>query len=455
MLAKEVVTAPIQPHLLYVAWGFPPARSGGVYRALATANAFAAHGWKVTVLTANRETFTAGTGIDPTLEAQIHPDISVVRIPFSGSAYQTDLRSWSRFRANAPEVWNTIRAAADRRKFPEPTYGGWRPALEKAALGIHERTPVDLVLSTANPYVDFTAGSALHDAHDVPYVMDYRDAWQLDVFSGRRLSARGGAVDRWEERLIADAAEVWFVNEPIQRWHQDLYPDASDRMHVVSNGFDSNMSEIGVDVRPDRDAGLVFGYIGTVSGHVPMRQFFEGWRKARRRSPVLAASRVDIYGYLDHSGIPNDHILGLFAEFRDDGISYRGPVGKTEIVATYATMDALLLILGTGRYVTSGKVYEYTATGLPVVSIHDPGNAATQVLDGSPVWTPAASLSPDDIADALVAAAEQSVAQTPASRASAQAWSARYERLNQLVPRILALRTAARPAANDEEEDSR
>jgi hypothetical protein len=51
-----------RPHLLYVAWGFPPCRSGGVYRALATANAFARDGWDVTVLTVERELWERRTG---------------------------------------------------------------------------------------------------------------------------------------------------------------------------------------------------------------------------------------------------------------------------------------------------------------------------------------------------------------------------------------------------------
>lgn len=56
------------PHVLYVAWGFPPSRGGGVYRALATVNAFVAEGFDVTVLTADRETFEKYTGVDASLE---------------------------------------------------------------------------------------------------------------------------------------------------------------------------------------------------------------------------------------------------------------------------------------------------------------------------------------------------------------------------------------------------
>lgn len=436
------VTASNSPHLLYVAWGYPPCRGGGVYRALATANAFAENGWRVTVLTANRETFTMGTGIDSTLEAQIHPSITVVRVPFTSGAYQTDIRDWSPLRAYAPELWNGYRALKDRRSFPEATYGGWRTPLEEAALRIHRANPVDLTIGTANPHVDFAPGHRLHRDFGVPYIIDYRDAWQLDVFSGKRLSAPGSAVDRWEHDLVENAHEIWFVNEPIRAWHAEYYPKQAERMHVVANGYDAAMTQFSPEVRPDREAGIVLGYIGTISSAVPMRELFDGWVLARRLSPLLAASRIDIYGYLDHSGIPNDRILGLLAEFREQGIRYLGPVGKSQIADTYNSFDALLLVLGTGKYVTSGKVFEYAATGLPIASIHDPGNAATQVLEDSPEWIGTPDLTVEAIADTLVALAERAVNQTSAERRSVQHWAAQYERSNQLLPRIGELRDA-------------
>jgi len=99
--------------------------------------------------------------------------------------------------------------------------------------------------------------------------------------------------------------------------------------------------------------------------------------------------------------------------------------------------------------VTSGKVYEYCATGLPVVSVHDPGNAASDVLREHPDWHPVASLKVDDIAKALIAGAHGSVAQTEADRLATQQWAAGYERVAQLSPRIASLLKSVAVDAKD------
>jgi hypothetical protein len=126
-----------------------------------------------------------------------------------------------------------------------------------------------------------------------------------------------------------------------------------------------------------------------------------------------------------------------------------GPIGKATISATYESFDALLLILGKGKYVTSGKVFEYAATGLPIASIHDPGNAATQVLEGSPVWVATPDLSANAVASTLIACANMAVKQTSKDKASAQSWAKQFERSTQLLPRIDALRPiAARAGAS-------
>ena len=425
-----------KPHLLYVAWGFPPCRGSGVYRAWATANAFANAGWDVTVLTVPREVFTMSTGTDESLERTVHPSIKIVRVPFRSAAYENDLRTWSWFRAHAPELWNVVDAKREQRTFPERTYGSWRPALETAAEEVHRNHRVDLVLGTANPNVDFAPGLYLHEQHGVPYVMDYRDAWQLDVFSGARLTTPGSEVAELEERLVNGAQAVWFVNEPILRWHAELYPASASRFRVVANGYD-DFPAVGERTTED---GLVFGYIGTISAAVPIDALLAGWKRARELSPTLESARIELWGHLNHTGVPNQAVVGQLETLAENDISYHGPVAKHDIGAVYGRFDALLLVLGTGRYVTSGKVFEYAATGLPIASVHDPMNAASDVLRDAPAWSPVTDLSADAVAEALIAAADAADAQTPEDRVVAQRWAEQFHRSQQLDPQIAALR---------------
>ncbi|MEO7147110.1 MAG: glycosyltransferase [Terrimesophilobacter sp.] len=429
----------VRPHLLYVAWGFPPSRGGGVYRALATANAFSEAGWRVTVLTVERETFLFTTGIDASLESHIDPSVRVVRIPYDVASIQHDLRRWSWIRARFTELWNVVRVARNLSSFPEPASGAWRHTLESVALSIHDDDPVDLVVGTTNPFIDFAPGLALKKKRGVPYVMDYRDAWQLNVFTGARTKKPWSNVARWERALVKSAHEIWFVNEPIKQWHADLYPHSAKRMRVVMNGFDRRLAHFSDRVRDRRDEGLVFGYIGTISPEVPMRQLLAGWKLAREESQLIAESRLQIFGYLGHTGQLASELTQLLESQAQHGVSYDGPVEKSEIVATYATFDALLLVIGPGNYVTSGKVFEYAASGIPIVSIHDQRSGASRVLTGHPAWVSAADLTARGVADALLVGAALALEQTREQRAHVQVWAEHLARENQLRPRIEAL----------------
>ena len=429
-------------HLLYVAFGYPPCRGGGVYRALATPNAFAAAGWDVTVLTVDRDVWDRYTGSDEALEALIDPGITIVRTRFRWDALETDVRRWSWLRAHAPRVWRRYRKRVDlMRRFPEVGYAGWRGDLEQAAVRIHADKPVDLVIASANPATAWLAAWHLHRTAGVPYVLDQRDGWTLDVFSGNRLHSTSSRIGRWEAKLLAEASEVWFVNEPIRAWYATQYPALADRLHVVMNGWDADLAPSSDPPRPAQRP-LTFGYIGTISLKVPLAEFVAGWEKAREADELVAEARSVLRGYLGFYATPNATQVRLVEAAEAHDVHFDGPVSKTEVASVYSGFDVLLLILGSGLYVTSGKVFEYAATGLPIVSVHDPSNAASDVLRGYPLWFPAASLEPDDIAAALTAAANAAVTADEATRLAARAFGEQFRRDRQLDPRVAALSAA-------------
>lgn len=427
------------PHLVYIAWGFPPARGSGVHRAVGTPNAFVKAGWDVTVVTADRESFFKYTGGDTSMERLVDPRIQVVRVPYRRRYLEDDVSTWTRSRVIAPYVWLAAEVARERLAFPEDRYGFWYPALRRAVRKLHASQPADLVIGTANPNVDLAGAAALPG---VPYIMDYRDAWQLNTFTGERATAPEGREDRWERRLMKDAAEIWFVNEPILRWHADLHPAHAHKMYEVPNGADTGIS---LSQRRKTADGLVFTYVGTITSVVPVRELADGWALACERGDLEGAEGT-LYGHVgffNRQDSPEHANLAYLLETTN--LSYGGPLAKDMLGDTYRASDVLILAMGGGEYITSGKTYEYMTTGLPIVSVHRPESAASAILKDYPLWFPAASLAPEDVASALAAAAAAARIRDPDLYARAAWYGTGFHRDEILRPHIDRLTKLVRP----------
>lgn len=418
-------------HLLLTAWGFSPARTSGVYRAIGLANAFAEDGWRVTVLTAPEDVFRDEGAVDDSLREMVDPRIEVQNVPFYSGVYSVDVSRWSRAQARQPELW----AWWHGRKFPEHGYGDWRRELTRTALRLHRRTPVHLSLGTAGPSVDFIPGWELKRRFGVPTVMDYRDAWTFDTFTGLPNPRASRLAERWEPRLLERADQIWFVNDPIRDWHAAKYPRFADRMRAVPNGFDEiEGAPLGVPfTRPDFANGLTFGYIGTINtGRFPAEELLAGWTRAKERSPVLERSRVVLRGHLGRTGLGGEELDRFLRRAEGAGIHFGGPVAKADVANVYREFDALVLALPSGPGITSGKVFEYAGTGLPIVSIHEPSSAVAPFMADSPVWVPTTSMSADDIATAFLNTVDLVGRQDPKMRSDAIQWGAQWERGRQL-----------------------
>jgi glycosyltransferase involved in cell wall biosynthesis len=121
------------------------------------------------------------------------------------------------------------------------------------------------------------------------------------------------------------------------------------------------------------------------------------------------------------------------------GVLYRGAVSKTDLGDVYRDSDVLVFLNGGGRYVTSGKIFEYMAAGRPIVSVHSPGSAAEELLRGYPLWFDPGGLDPADIAVSMVEAAKAAAGLTGRQVAEARAYADRFERNGTLEPLVRGL----------------
>jgi glycosyltransferase involved in cell wall biosynthesis len=429
---------PSRPHVIYLAIGFPPAAKSSTYRLRATANELAAQGARVTVVTLRDEQWELESGLDQSLLDGVDPSIRVVKLDLRRFDLDPRVDTYGPVRAHLPRVWSRLQGRLTTLAFPERPFGRWRRGLVRAVEALHATDPADLVLASMAPYTTIAAATALHRRHGVPYALDYRDGWSIDVIGGGAAFGPRSRAGRIERRAVEAARSLWFVNDAIADFYRSRYPHAADRMHVVRNGYDP----IGTVPARVATTPLRFGYLGTASFPLDYtRELLDGWRLARERDPRLRDATIEFRGHFGAraSGVANSHtrrIAGASAA----GASSGGPVPKAQVAALYGGWDVLVFMMPGGRFTTSGKIYEYMSTGRPILSVHEPDHGAGEVLEGYGPWVrPPAELVAAQLADRIVEAADVALRMTADDRAAALEHAASFERGRILEPAVRAL----------------
>ncbi|MEU4497823.1 glycosyltransferase [Streptomyces sp. NBC_00210] len=451
-----------RPRVLYLAFYFPPSRASGVYRARATANHLVEKGWDVTVFASPLDFLYKRIGsVDEGLSETVDPRIRVERPELNQYTWQQDLREFSWLRRSFPLMAKRVYQFSQTKLFPE-RYSSWAWASVVRALKLHSKKRFDIVVATGNPFASFGAAWLFSRLTGVPYVMDYRDSWTLDLFHDEPAFPKGHIAWAWEKRMLNRASASVFVNEALRGWHAERYPEVADRMMVVPNGWDADVIPAAPEpsgaeeqpatvVEPSADGStrpLKFAYLGTLTVKQPVEEMAEAFKIARRH-PDLADAELQIHGHLGffkNSPATLKKKLGLDEEgpvngAEDTGLRYCGPVSKTEVGGVYEDADVLVFLAGGGKYVTSGKIFEYMAFGHPIVSVHAPGIAAQDVLEGYPLWFNADSLDVDALATSMVAAGKAARDLTPEQRENARRHADKYQRDAVLKPFEEQLRT--------------
>ena len=392
------------PRVLVVTYYFPPAGGPGVQRTLKTVRYLRDAGYEPVVLTVAGGAFPSQ---DPTLGADVPAGVEVVR-----TAAPDPFTLYGRLAGRGAEAVPTG-AVADAglvsrlalwvraNVFLPDARVGWVPFAKHAGrrlLGRAQRAqnPFAAVFTSGPPHSVHLVGRRLQRT-GVPWVADFRDPWTEINFYGDLPMSRGArAVDRWLERRVLRAADADTTVSPT--WARRLAEQGGlppGRVHVVHNGVDEADLAVaeGVTVRDDAFALTHVGSLYTTRDPVAV------WEAVRRLRQRGEAERlvVRLVGRTD----PAVQAAAVATGVPVEAVPY---VAHGEAVREQARAGLLLLSIepfAADAGMITGKLYEYLASGRPVLGVGPPDGDAAALLDETGGGRMFARDDVDGLADAI------------------------------------------------------
>lgn len=303
--------------------------------------------------------------------------------------------------------------------------GGWMRNAESLLDKLHERQPVDIIISSYAPAAPHLVAGAFVAKHpEVKWIADMRDEMSLNPHFGDSERKKLAAA---EKVVNAHADAVTTVSRPILDDFRRLLP-AVRYFEEVRNGFDHDLESC-FSFNPV----FTIGYTGTFYGKNKPITFFKGLRQFLAQHPVPYELRF----------IGTNHNFEIPDLFRKHTV-FLPRLDYADAIGAMANTDANLLVLPKVNRsgVFSGKLFDYLSVCKPIIAVVDPEDVAAQLIQELKAGFVADFDDVDAIAHAIEAAYDLWKNRTPiqSDKERIKLLHRRYEvgKLNRLIEQLSA-----------------
>ncbi|MEW6777146.1 MAG: glycosyltransferase, partial [Bdellovibrionota bacterium] len=251
---------------------------------------------------------------------------------------------------------------------------GWYPYAVRAGRRLLSEEKFDAVLTTAPPFTVHWIGRALRKGGGPPWIADFRDAWTK--MPGYDHNALQLAIERpMEKSVLRRANHVLATTEPTAREFLEIDPSLAGKISTIPNGYDPAAYECLPPYQKGQRLRLAF--TGTRFFGQDVGKFLEslnGWASGRRRDEIRLA----------YAG-PDSADLKAAAKNTPAGelLETQGYLSHGATAAFQRQSDVLVLPLyddfSSHRFLP-GKLFEYLASGRPILCIANPGSESAKIV---------------------------------------------------------------------------
>lgn len=382
--------------VLYITYYFPPSGGSGVQRGLKMVKYLPAAGWEPVVLTVDPAD-AAYPDLDPAMLEDVPDDIHVERTR-SWDPYAVYARMMGKKKSEAVGVgFLGADHASAKEKFarwvranlflPDARVGWVRHAV-KAGKELARSPGFDAIVSTGPPHSAHLIGQRLAQATGKPWIADLRDAWPDPAYQ-HMLPASGWALrrdHRMRGRALASSdARIAVTRDLAHHMGEAL----NTSFEVIRNGFDpDDINRVREQATSSwasmqQNADVLDDFLIVHTGNLsPARDPEPLWHalKNARANGKWSRARLVFVGNVDPG------IQETAASILGDRVTNVPYVPHDEAIAWMLEAAVLLLpinrVMGSAGIVT-GKIYEYLASGRPILSLGEPNGEADGLLTES------------------------------------------------------------------------
>lgn len=370
--------------VLIISYYWPPSGGSGVQRWVKFAKYLPSEGWQPVIYTPENPELTT---TDHSLEDEIPLEAEVIKrhITEPYGLYRKLFREGKS--ASEGEV-NPINSRKKTFKqkismfirgnifIPDPRCLWISPSIKYLRKYLKEH-PVDIIVSTGPPHSMHLIAEGLARAVGIPWIADFRDPWtRMFYFKHLELGTWAEKRHKKLEKSVLDNADVVVAVSPLVQ--EEFQAMTATPVELITNGYDDEDFEQVVE--PDGYFNITHTGLFASDGNPEIL-----WKvlsdKSASESRFAGMLRIRLAGKNDKEITDAIVKAGLAANLRDIGyIDHQRAVREQK--------NASLLILPLRkepeyRATLPGKLFEYLASGRPVLGIGQTDGAMARVLNST------------------------------------------------------------------------
>ncbi|MCH7398133.1 glycosyltransferase family 4 protein [Belliella sp. DSM 107340] len=367
--------------VLIITYYWPPSAGSGVQRWLKFAKYLPEFGWEPVIFTPENPDFDLK---DEGLLKEINPQLEVIKFPI--------WEPYGLFRKLKKEkLADTSKVLEKKEKSLLDKAGIWARAnflipdprifWVKPAVGFLEdiikNNQIDAIITTGPPHSLHLIGRNLKRITKLPWIADFRDPWsQWEFLDTLPMTAPVRKKHEALEKSVLEEADAVTTISPTFR--EDLEKIAGKKIKLLTNGFDPDDLPNNWSLESPKTDKIEIVYTGVIDAIRNPIPFLEALKN------VFQQNQKEVI--LRFVGKVSSTVLEFVKKdiWLSEHVAFEGYVSHEKVFDYYRNSNLLLLILTDTKNAKGnipGKLFEYMATGRPVLALGDVNGDSAKILN--------------------------------------------------------------------------